>query len=129
MYLIGKVGTKISVKRYKISTDTVVTIRETQDWRPGVNYKFLYVNTAKGTTNTPGTNISANSGEQSLGTGFAATGLEGKFIYLYQKNSAATAPGGIGQVFKIDYSTGGKLNVASTGWIASPSQCDYKIYD
>lgn len=71
-----------------------------------MNYKFLYVNTAKGITNTTGTNISANPGEQTIGTGFATTGLDGKFIYLYQKNASATIPGGIGQVFKIDYSTG-----------------------
>lgn len=129
LYLIWKVWTKIHVKRYQISTDTVVTIRNSQDWKSGVNYKFIYVNTAKWTTNTSWTNISANPGEQTIGTGFAASGLEGKFIYLYQKNSGATAPGGIGQVFKIDYVTTWKLNVASTGWIAAPSQCDYKIYD
>lgn len=64
------------MKRYQISTDTVVTIRSSQTYKAGVNYKFLYLNTAKGTTNTPGTNISSNSGEVSLGTGFATTGLE-----------------------------------------------------
>ena len=129
LYMIGKIGTTIHVKRYKISTDTVVTIRSSQTYKAWVNYKFLYVNTAKWITNTSWTNISANVGEQTIGTGFATTGLDGKFIYLYQKNAAATAPGWIWQVFKIDYSTGGKLNVASTGWIAAPSQCDYKIYD
>lgn len=129
LYLIWKSGSKIHVKRYQISTDTVQTIRNSQDWKSWVNYKFLYINTAKWITNTAGTNISSNSWETSIGTGFATTWLEGKYIYLYQKNASATTPWGIGQVFKIDYSTGGKLNVASTGWIAAPTQCDYKIYD
>lgn len=129
LYLIWKIWSNIHVKRYQISTDTVVTIRSSQIWKAWVNYKFLYVNTAKGITNTAWTNISANVWEVSIGTWFATTWLEGKFVYLYQKNAAATAPGWIWQVFKIDYSVWWKLNVTSTGWIASPNQCDYKIYD
>lgn len=139
LYIIGKKQGKILVIRYDTEANTYWVIRNEENWKEGINYKFLYVNTAKGkldALNVP--NIKSWTGsEVELVHGWGTTEklsgttteMAGKYVYVYSKRDGATEPAGIWQIMKIDFVKDGKYNVASTGWVTKIDQGKARIYD
>ncbi len=87
VFLIGRVGDYIHVKRYVVDTDTVQTIRSSQPWKEGVNYKFIYLNTVKGgSVLYTNNNVSADATDVALDVD-VGSGKEGYYAYLFDKNT------------------------------------------